>query len=51
MEQPDFAIVYAADERELKALNDFIGYKERCTHRLKYVEKNREAKEEAERLK
>ena len=30
MERPDFAIVYAADERELRALDGFIGYKERC---------------------
>jgi hypothetical protein len=51
MERPDFAIVYAADERELRALDDFIGYKERCIQRLQYVEKNREAKHEAERLK
>ena len=51
MERPDFAIVYAADEKELKALDDFIEYKERCIQRLQYVEKNREAKHEAERLK
>ena len=32
-------------------MDDFIGYKERCIQRLQYVEKNREAKHEAERLK
>ena len=29
-EQPAFVTVFAADERELKALDDFIAYKERC---------------------
>ena len=44
MERLDFAIVYATDEMELRALDDFIGYKERCIQRLQYVEKKCEAK-------
>lgn len=50
-ERPDFATVYAADERELKALDDFIAYKDRCIQRFQYVEVNRDAKHEAQRLK
>ena len=43
--------MFAADERELKALDDFIAYKERCIQRLQHEERNRNAKVEAERLK
>jgi hypothetical protein len=50
-ERPAFANVFAADERELKALDDFIAYKERCIQRLQHEERNRNAKVEAERLK
>ena len=50
-ERPAFANVFAADEWELKALDDFIAYKERCIQRLQYVDKNRDVKVEAERLK
>ena len=49
--RPAFANVFAADERELKALDDFIAYKQRCIQRLQQVERNRDAKVEAERLK
>ena len=50
-ERPTFAEVFAADERELKALDDFITYKERCIQRFQHEDKNREAKREAEKLK
>lgn len=50
-ERPSFAKVFAADERELKALDDFIAYKERCIQRFQHPEKNGEAKREAEHLK
>jgi hypothetical protein len=50
-ERPAFANVFAADERELKALDDFIAYKQRCIQRLQQVERNRDAKVEAEGLK
>ena len=50
-ERPTFANVFAVDEQELKALDDFIAYKERCIQRLQYEERNRDAKIEAERLK
>jgi hypothetical protein len=50
-ERPAFANVFAADERELKALDDFIAYKERCIQRLQHEDRNRDAKVEAERLK
>ena len=50
-ERPAFANVFAADERELKALDDFIAYKQRCIQRLQHVERNRDAKMEVERLK
>lgn len=50
-ERPPFANVFAADERELKALDDFIAYKERCIQRLQHEDRNRDAKVEAERLK
>lgn len=49
--RPVFAKVFAADERELKALDDFIAYKERCVQRFQHVERNLEAIDEAERLK
>ena len=47
----DYAMVYAADERELKALGDFIAYKEKCIQRFQHVEVNHDAKEQAIRLK
>ena len=50
-ESPEFAEVYAADERELKALDEFIAYKEKCVERMQYVEKNLVAIEEAQSLK
>ena len=50
-ERPAFANVFAADERELKALDDFIAYKERCIQRFQHEDKNHNAKVEAERLK
>ena len=49
--KPDYTMIYAGDERELKALEDFIAYKERCIQRFQHVEVNRDAKEEAIRLK
>lgn len=50
-DRPLFANVFAADERELKALDDFIAYNERCIQRLQHEERNRDAKVEAKRLK
>ena len=49
-EKPDLAKVFGADERELKALDEFIGYKERCVERLQNVERNLEAIEEVKWL-
>ena len=34
MEKPKLAEVFSADEQELKALDEFIAYKERCVGRL-----------------
>ena len=50
-ERPAFAKVFAADERELKALDDFVAYKERCVQRFQHLERNLEAIDEAARLK
>jgi hypothetical protein len=51
MEKPNLAKVFCADERELRALDDFIAYKERCVERLQNVEKNLQAIEETRWLK
>jgi hypothetical protein len=51
MEKPNLAKVFRADERELRALDDFIAYKERCVKRLQNVEKNLQAVEETRWLK
>jgi hypothetical protein len=51
MEKPELAEVFGADERELKALDDFIAYKERCVERLHNVEKNLQAIDETRWLK
>jgi hypothetical protein len=45
------AEVHRAEERELKALDEFIVYKMRCVERLQNVEKNLQAIEETEWLK
>jgi hypothetical protein len=34
MEKPEIAEFFGADERELRALDEFIAYKERCVERL-----------------
>jgi hypothetical protein len=34
MEKPNLVEVSAADEQELRALDEFIAYKERCMERL-----------------
>lgn len=47
---PELAEVFAADDRELRALQEFIAYKERCVSRLQYVEKNLRAIDEAKWL-
>jgi hypothetical protein len=39
-EKPTLAEVQRAEERELKALDEFIAYKTRCVERLQNVEKN-----------
>jgi hypothetical protein len=39
-EKPALAKVHCAEERELKALDEFIAYKTRCIERLQNVEKN-----------
>ena len=46
IEKPALAEVHRADERELKALDEFIAYKTRCVERLQNVEKNLQAIEE-----
>jgi hypothetical protein len=51
MEKPNLVEVFHADERELRALDDFIAYKERCVERLQNVEKNLQAIEETRWLK
>jgi hypothetical protein len=38
MEKPELAEVFGADERELRVLDDFIAYKERCVERLQNVQ-------------
>jgi ribosomal 50S subunit-associated protein YjgA (DUF615 family) len=45
------AEVHRAEERELKALDEFIAYNTRCVERLQNVEKNLQAIEETEWLK
>jgi hypothetical protein len=50
-EKPALAEVYRAEERELKALDEFIAYKTRCVERLQNVQKNLQAIEETEWLK
>jgi hypothetical protein len=47
-EKPALAEVHRAEERELKALDEFIAYKTRCMERLQNVEKNLQAIEERE---
>ena len=51
IEKPELAEVFGVDEHELKALDGFIAYKERCVERLQNVEKNLQAIDEARRLK
>ena len=51
MEKPNLTRVFCADERELRALDDFIAYKERYVERLQNVEKNLQAIEETQWLK
>jgi hypothetical protein len=50
-ERPALAKVHRAEERELKALDEFIAYKTRYVERLQNVEKNLQAIEETEWLK
>jgi hypothetical protein len=50
-EKPTLTEVHRAEERELKALDEFIAYKTRCVERLQNVEKNLQAIEETEWLK
>jgi hypothetical protein len=50
-EKPALAEVHRAEERELKALDEFIAYKTRFVERLQNVEKNLQATEETEWLK
>ena len=45
------AEVHHANERELKALDEFIAYKGRCVERVYNVERNLQAIEETEWLK
>jgi hypothetical protein len=47
-EKPILVEVYRAEERELKALDEFIAYKTRCVERLQNVKKNLQAIEETE---
>jgi hypothetical protein len=49
-EKPKLAEVKGEDAREIKALRNFITYKERAVRRLQHVEKNLEAIEETEKL-
>jgi hypothetical protein len=51
MEKPELAEVFGADERELRVLDDFIAYKERCVERLQNVVKNLQAIDETRWLK
>jgi hypothetical protein len=50
-EKPALAEVHRAEERELKALDEFIAYKTRWVEKLQNVEKNLQAIEETEWLK
>jgi len=50
LEKPDLTKVFGADERELRALDEFIGYKERCVERLHNVERNLQAIDEVKWL-
>jgi hypothetical protein len=50
-EKPTLAEVHRVEERELKALDEFIAYKTRCVERLQNVKKNLQAIEETEWLK
>jgi hypothetical protein len=50
-EKPALAEVHHVEERELKALDEFIAYKTRCVERLQNVKKNLQAIEETEWLK
>jgi hypothetical protein len=51
MEKPKLAEVFSANERELRALDEFIAYKERCVEILQNVEKNLQAIDETYWLK
>jgi hypothetical protein len=51
IEKPNLAEVFCADELELRALDDFIAYKERYVERLQNVEKNLQTIEEIRWLK
>jgi hypothetical protein len=51
MEKPKLVEVFGADEWELRVLDDFIAYKERCVERLQNVEKNLQAIDETRWLK
>jgi hypothetical protein len=46
-EKPNLAELFGADDRELKALGEFIAYKEKCVERIQHVEENLQAIEEA----
>jgi hypothetical protein len=50
-EKPALAEVHRTEERELKALDEFIVYKTRCMERLQNIKKNLQAIEETEWLK
>jgi hypothetical protein len=50
-EKPILVEVHRVEERELKALDEFIAYKTRCVERLQNVKKNLQAIEETEWLK
>jgi hypothetical protein len=50
-EKPTLAEVHLIEERELKALDEFIAFKTRCVERLQNVEKNLQAIKEIEWLK
>jgi hypothetical protein len=50
-EKPTLAEVHRVEERELKALDEFIAYKTRCVERLQNVEKNLQTIEETKWLK
>jgi hypothetical protein len=51
MEKPELAEIFGTDEQELRVLDDFIAYKERCVERLQNVEKNLQAIDETHWLK